>query len=1001
MRVAPTCIALVLFSFAFAESNQTFRRLNIETGLSENHVYSIHQDTRGYMWFATRGGIDRFDGFHVENIVDSVVALTSSGAVLRPSRINNTFWIATAGLGFCLLDCAKKTATSYPHLFDSPSNTNALSSTALETVFHDADDTLWIGTYRGLNSYSIKTGKVAHYPVADREDPHNYLVLSIHKDRKGVLWVGTAKGLYALEPGKQSLRRQLPEVIRDSVTSMVELDSGELWIATCNNGAVLVDQYRRIKRHILLHEDIYSVLPDYEGEWFGTASGKLYFQQNDSTPVEIDYNEGSKKRFPVNALCRDRSGTLWIGTLGDGVWSLNPREFSVEFYSSDDDDVISRTVWSLAEDRRGRVWVGTGNGIASLDRDQREYRKVPGLPTGYPVRAICEHNGELWSALLGGGIVKWTPGTQDLSLFVDRDAETGEKKQNLFYALHIDHTGNIWAGTNGGNIASLDERLGTFTHFLPFKGIEWTLSIKEKPAGTLWLGTWSAGLVSFDTRTRKFSRLPSRDDLRSIKSSNRVLVVHPSNSDSTTLWLGTHGSGLMKYDVDSGSAVPVASRLEDAIVYGICEDRYGTLWITTHSGLFRFDPTTDAVKKIILPGQQVTEFCLGAACRTKDGRLLMGGRFGIVHVSVLSDINRTPPQVVLKRVSSFGVDHANEHQLVDSERLELSHTNDQLSVDFLALHYKRPEKNTYAYRLLGYEAGWNYSGTVTSAHYNGLHPGEYVFEVKAANDDGVWGEPVRFGIHILQPVFLQGWFVVTVLLLVGGGALAWHRSRIRRTVEHALALERARRIEEQRVLRQVKDDVHDTFSGIVARISALAKEIKDDASGELAEAEKLRSIAHYADSLLQGYLNIQWEYDPDKSTMFDLVAQLKRYAGVLFTQNDITFTLSGDMSELAQVELDILWRKELLLMFYEGMNNVARHAAGCTVVGLSIQLRDDNIELCLEDNGCGMQGNPGRRNGMEHMAERARRLGGKITFDQFNHRGMKVCFRGKLHSGRV
>lgn len=1001
MRVAPTCIALALLSSLLLANDKFSRRhLTVEAGLSENHVYSIHQDARGYMWFATRGGINRYDGFHCEEIRDSMLSSVASSPVLDVSRIPNTFWISTPGQGFWLLDCLLQTATPYRQLFDSPGNTNTLTSTTLETLFHDDGDTLWIGTTRGLNSYALSNKQVCHYGMAGQPDPHDYLVLSIHKDLNSNVWIGTSTGLYRVDRTSKMLQRLHAAKIADSVTSIVETATGDLWIGTCNSGAFLLDNSGAIRRRILEDEDIFDVFIDDSDSWFGTASGKL-FSERSGHISEVLYDDAATRRFPVTDIFRDRSGTLWVGTAGDGVWMLNSNDFIAKSIPLLSQDIVSGTVWSIAEDHRGRIWLGTGSGLAEL-HPQQGIIPVRDFPSGYPVRAIAERDGELWAGLLEYGVVRWNPDSRKSKRFSKMVVPSGVKPTNLVYALMVDTRKRVWVGTNGENFASLDEQREMFTSYLPGKGIGWTLALKEHPAGIIWAGTWSGGLIGFDTRTNTFIHLPSDEEVRSIEPSNRVLVVHQSKNDSGTFWLGTHGAGLWRFDTARRTIAPSGFSLDDPIIYGILEDQYGDLWIASQRSLIRVDPSTGAVTKVRLPeGLEVAEFCLGATCETRSGELLFGGKHGVLSVNVLQDVNRIAPQVVLTRVSSFGSTLASSPQLTSGTTLECAHSNDQLSFEFLALHYKNAGRNGYAYRLIGRESEWHYSGTTNSVHYSSLKPGDYVFEVKAANCDGVWSEPVKLRVSILPPLFLRGWFLGLVMVLVGGGSVALHRLRTTRVKREALVREQIRRHEEERVLRQVKDDVHDTFAGIIANIASLTNELKHETRAEQSQADKLSNIARHADSLLQGYLNIQWEYDPDKNSVFELVAQLKSYADILFTQNNIVFSLSGDMDTLAAIKLDTLWRKQLLLIFYEGMNNTARHAQGCRSVNLSVLCNGDLFEMCLDDDGCGLQGSPGRTNGIEHMAERARMIGGSLVIEQLQERGMKVCFRGKLLRGGV
>jgi signal transduction histidine kinase len=278
-----------------------------------------------------------------------------------------------------------------------------------------------------------------------------------------------------------------------------------------------------------------------------------------------------------------------------------------------------------------------------------------------------------------------------------------------------------------------------------------------------------------------------------------------------------------------------------------------------------------------------------------------------------------------------------------------------------------------------------------------------VFNVRAANSDGVWSEPKSLAIYVPLPIWKQTWLYFLIALCAGGLGFAVHRQKVRTAIARAVEVERARREEEQRVRGEVKNDVHDTFAGIVSKISGLAKDmVYDIESGTEGAQQKLNKIVEYAESLIQGYAAIQWEYDSKKDTLFDLVAQLKQYGDTLYDKSNIKFYLAGDVVQTESIKLPNEWRKELLLLFYEAMNNIAKHAANASCVILSTSCKDGTIEMCLMDDGDGFdQEHCTRKNGLDHMRDRAARLNGELRVESGKEKGTKICFIGKLSSRRV
>jgi signal transduction histidine kinase len=434
-------------------------------------------------------------------------------------------------------------------------------------------------------------------------------------------------------------------------------------------------------------------------------------------------------------------------------------------------------------------------------------------------------------------------------------------------------------------------------------------------------------------------------------------------------------------------------------IYGILEDRFGTLWLSTNSGIVRFDPETCAMTRLdVKYGLQGNEFNLGAYCETSNGELLFGGDYGIDGIMPLQDINRKPPFLRLVSFQTFGAEMKFEQPITMVQEIELPHDRNQLSFEFVGVHLVNPKQNQYAYMLEGHDHMWNLIGTRREASFAYVPPGDYRFMVKAANSDGVWSEPLVVRVHIALPFWRAWWFYALVVALAGGSAYGAYRFKVRQAVQRAVELERVRREVEERARQRLQKSVHDQIAGHAAKAARELHDLEQDLHNRRSQAgTSVGDIRESINMLINQLCNLNWQVDPTKDSLFDLLAQLQQYAENLFCKTEIRFTLMGVHEDFMHVKLPMEWREELLLLFEEAINNVVKHAPNCTIARMTTTLVERVLELCLNDDGEGFDEEKcKRKNGLLHMRERAAALGGELLVTSSKGIGTRVCFRAKL-----
>lgn len=333
--------------------------------------------------------------------------------------------------------------------------------------------------------------------------------------------------------------------------------------------------------------------------------------------------------------------------------------------------------------------------------------------------------------------------------------------------------------------------------------------------------------------------------------------------------------------------------------------------------------------------------------------------------------------------------------LGEMEKIQIPYHDNNFSFEFIALHYADSKANQYAYKLEGFDPDWIFSGNRAEAPYSNLSPGKYIFRVKAANSDGFWNETgAAIRVQITPPFYRTTWFFLVVLGSLIFATYGLYRYGIHRAVQ----MERARISAQEKLREKLAKDFHDELGARVTRISWLGKIVQQELPASTPEAlALLTKITDNADSLLGEMKNFIWEIDPQKDTLYELAAQLKKISDQLFDKADLAFQIIGIQPEFEQIHLPMFWRQQLLRIFKEGLTNILKHSQQCRNVTLTFKLKADELEIVLMNDGIGFdvaRCQPG--NGLKNMHQRAESVGGRLTIESEPQTGTRISFQGKL-----
>ncbi len=789
-----------------------FERISLEQGLSQSVVTCILQDRKGFMWFGTMDGLNKYDGYgftiYKHDPQNGNSLSDNSITALYEDRFG-MLWIGTRD-GLNRFDRITERFTRYRH---DPANPHGLSHNNIAALVEDhvnAEAGLWIGTTGGgLNWFDRKTERFHHYQhdTANVNSLCNNQVRAIHIDKTGVIWLGTAGGLNKLilekndgqaQPAAQFTHYKYDPNNANSLShnliwAIHEDRRGHLWLTTFGGGLNKFDRASGLFKHYLHDEKDSNSLnhntarPICEDPlrgtlWIGTSGGldefdptieRFTHHQNDPA------NPNSLSNNDVWSVYKDRSGTLWAGTYGGGINKFSEAKEKFAHFKHEPSKPHSlghNMVMSIHQDRSGVLWVGTGGGgLFQYEAQQQKFLRYQHDPNNASslsndgVAAVYEdHTGTLWIGT-GEGLDRFDRTGKRFIHYRNNPADPHSLSSKGVSVIHEDHTGTLWIGTGAGGLNRFDRATGRFVRYQHDSANPHSLSnnniyaIFTDPAHELWIGTES-GLNKYDRVGDRFIRYQHDQSNPQSLGNNRVFAIYADHHDSNRLWIGTWGGGLDQFDQRTGEFTHFTEKdgLPNGVIYGILGDAAGNLWLSTNNGLSRFDRRAKAFRNYdVDDGLQSNEFNQGAFFKNKDGEMFFGGIAGFnrFHPAHIDDNPHSPP-IVLTAFKKFDRLAKLDTAITDITRLQLSYRDNFFSFAFAALDYTNPVKNQYAYKLEGFDDDWIYCGPRRYASYTNLDGGEYTFRVKGANSDGVWNEQgIAVNVVVTPPFWKTWWFI--------------------------------------------------------------------------------------------------------------------------------------------------------------------------------------------------------------------------------------------------
>jgi ligand-binding sensor domain-containing protein/signal transduction histidine kinase len=976
----------------------SIRHYDVSDGLAHSHVSAIHQDRKGYLWFATWEGLSRFDGYRFTNY--------GLGDGLGDPIINDIaedrqghLWVATNGGGVArLIDDVQASPPMQGGIrqkFISFRIGDSGPSNRVNALLFDSRNNLWAATDGGLyRGVSGQSGDLKFEAIVPYQTEQN---MAAFADRQGRLWFGIENELIEIVGDRVIKYGPDDEVGRHEIHKIIEDHQGRLLVANERDVFELIEpadgagrgHWQRYPLTFKHEQGINTLLSDSAGAlWIGTWNGLIkYYEEKQTLYTSV---QGLSDNH-IQSLAEDRDRNLWIGTSGGGACKLSS-ELIVSFTKTE--GLPNQDVRLVIEDRQGHIYASIENGGLVKIVEEKAV-PVPGSQVppfnSSRERVLQDQLGDWW---MGTDVGLYLFQGPELQLRTGRKltARDGVAETSFLGGFYKDPTGRIWTSAEDQGLYYFDparpERVSfkqiSASAITPFRGVQRIISDRS---GTFWLGG---------------------HELLGRMLNGKIAMLQPTEGLPETrprdffvdsrgwLWIGLRYKGV---SVTKDPAAPTpqfmnystANGLASDAVWTIAEDDQGRMYFGTGKGLDQLDLTTGRIRHFNTDdglASDIVNHCL----KDRDGNIWVATTLGLSRFNPrVERATGAAAPIYLSRVQIAGEDlPLPETGAQRVPQLELSASRNNLLIEYVAPSFQGENQLRYQYKLEGVDTNWSTPTEGRSINYAHLAPGSYQFLVRAINQEGIASpEAAAFQFRIMSPIWQRWWFMTAAALLVGLIVYAVHRQRVARSVE----LERVR--------TRIATDLHDDIGANLSLIAMLSEVVRSQLQRDDTRLKEwFSTIATTSRDTVDSMSDIVWAVNPKRDQLSDLTQRMRRFAEDILGARNIELHFQVPQSE-RELKVGPDLRREVFLIFKEAVNNMVRHSQ-CTIANIELEVARGWIVLRMIDNGLGFDLASMREgNGLASIRMRARRLGGTLEVGSLKGEGTNVTLKAPLdHRGR-
>ncbi len=814
---------MILWHSDLRSQDLKFYRLTTKSGLSQTVVNCIMKDSRGFMWFGTQDGLNRYDGYSFmifRHDPDNANSLSDNYINCLYEDDKGLIWIGTDVGGLNAYDPVLNT---FKHFMNEEKRETSLSDNKVHSFIKDKTGKCYVGTDNGLNIFNGADNNFQRIMV-DVKKPKSLIdgsVRSMVLDNNDQLWIGTyVGGLHRFNKSTSdfdyfSASRSSIENISDKSDKIKKmfLDAdGQIWIGTYNGGTFLFNpksnQYVNAffndyaDKGSISHDWVNSIVEDSEGKiWLATRdSGLCLYDKTTKQFTRQFANEFYQYALSNNSLSSlycDESGNIWIGTDGFGVNVFFRNTLKFRHYRKQPNTgttLLDDMTYCIYQDKKGLLWLGSKGGeLSSFNRNTgiyTHYKDVCRAKNKTILTIFEDQSGIFWLGSYGGGLSLFKPWNGESHLIMDEEYNGDPMTNKTVLDLAEDRMGRIWIATFGGGIYVLDKATMKLSCLNTSKGLTHnrTRAVYQDKKGLMWVAT-QGGVTVIDPSEFQIKATYTAGSGTLSLTSNSVYSFYQDSEN--VMWIATAG-GLNKLDLKKNEITRYYSKdgIANDNIFAIQSDKKGNLWFSTNKGITRFDTGKENINGSsfknyeAIDGLQEGEFLQGSYFRNPEtDEMFFGGidGFNSFLPDKISD-NHHVPAVRITSFKRFGKEVTLDSSILEKKLIELSYRDNFFSFEFVSLDYTFPAKNLYSYKMDGVDEDWSAPSSIRYASYTNLEGGDYSFRVKASNNDGVWNEQgAVIHIRVIPPIYkTKTFYSLCVIALVLGiwGFTKWRTKSI-------------------------------------------------------------------------------------------------------------------------------------------------------------------------------------------------------------------------------
>ena len=783
----PAFIGLLLCGFSLQAQPYFFRNYTVESGLSNNTVYCSAQDSSGFIWFGTKDGVNRFDGYHFKvfkmNEDDRTLETNLIGCLMVDKK--NTLWVGCQK-GLYTFDRQKERMVRF---IDSLPEINALQ--------YDKHGQLWFISRQNTGFYNFTTKKLRLFASSKY-----FAASSLCLSNDGDIWACTPNGyLQHFDESTESfesfnLFSHSPRASSYAVLKIYPGEKGTLLAGTTNQGL------KRFDIAASAYTDLLTLNPDkttvyvhdikkYTNNeyWLATESGIFIYNT-----ITQKFNN-LKKKLPdpyslsdnaVYTLCVDKEGGIWAGTYFGGIsyYSKQFAAFQKYFPSNSSNSISGSVVREICKDSMQNLWLGTED--AGLNKMNLQTRAITQYkPTGESssiaytnIHGLVVAGNNLWIGTFEHGLDVMDITTGKIKKHFNAGGGSKDLKSNFIVSLLRTAAGDIYVGTSN-NLFKFNDKINGFdnaANLPPFTFISCLLEDKNR---TIWIGTHDRGLYFYNPYTKQQGHFTNESANKNSLPNNTINAIFEDSK--ANLWLATEGGGLCKLNSNKKEFTVYTDKngLPSNFVFKVLEDNSHHLWVTTSKGLVSINPLN---KKITIytkaNGLLNDQFNYNSGFKDENGEMYFGSVKGMIsfkpdnflNPSIVPPVYITGFQLQNKELDIFNDSLILKKSILYTNEIALPYNRSSISIDFAALSFISPEMTTYRYIMKGIDNDWTEIKPNRKIYFTNLSPGKYIFKVKAGINGNYGKEEKQLIIKILSPWWSTTWayFLYTAIAIAIG-----------------------------------------------------------------------------------------------------------------------------------------------------------------------------------------------------------------------------------------